>query len=163
MLSSVVMNYHRECHGQKAYSVALYKTMKIFLLSIMLLFASSQSKACSPVLTKEDRNPKLQIKKAFANEDLIAYVYVEKVERKNDEYNAHLRILESFKGQEQLIQTGWRPECCMCDYQFQEKTVHLIYARKYDEFWSIWAFGPSKELKWVTAKDLKYLHKYGGR
>ena len=122
--------------------------------------ASTQSEACSPVLTKEDRSLRLQIKKAFTTEDLIAYVYVEKVERKNEEYNAHLRVLESFKGDVKLFETGWRPECCMCDYQFKEHTVHLIYASKYEEFWSIWEFGPSKELKWVEAKDLKYLNKY---
>lgn len=137
--------------------------MKYILVFMFVFFAAFRSDACSPILTKEDRSLKLQIKKAFKKQDLIAYVYVEKVERTDEEYNAHLRVLELFKGHETEIQTGWLPHCCMCDYQFQDNTVHLIYASKHDDRWFIWEFGPSKELKWVTAKDLKYLHKYGGR
>ena len=134
--------------------------MKYILLLLIILTATLQAEACSPVLTKEDKSLRLQIKRAFLKDDLIAYVYVDKVERRAEEYNAHLRVLESFKGSVKSLQTGWLPECCMCDYQFNEHTVHLIYAKKYEEFWSISEFGPSKELKWVGAEDLKYLNKY---
>lgn len=51
----------------------------------------------------------------------------------------------------------------MCDYQFEEKTVHLIYASQYEKYWTISDFGPGKKLEWVTAEDLKYVEKYSAK
>ena len=96
-------------------------------------------------------------------QDLIAYVYVDKVEINDGEYNAHLRVIEAFKGDETEIQSGWRPICCGCEYQFKEDSVHLLYVSNYGKYWTASDFGPSKELKNVTARDLKYLHKYSNR
>ena len=43
---------------------------------------------------------------------------------------------------------------------FKEKSAYIVYAYENDDgTWFISGFGPSKELSYVTPKELKYLRK----
>ena len=40
-----------------------------------------------------------------------------------------------------------------------EGRVYIIHAKKHEDLWSIWEFGPTKELNELSAKELGYIEK----
>ena len=131
------------------------------LIFVLLIFSSQNLFACSVVGKKTSLHK--QVTSAFGASEVVAFVHddqVEKREGKFKEFNTHFRVLESFKGKGVKFSTGWLPECCTCEMHFKEKSVYIIYAsQNKDETWFIGGFGPSKELSYVSPKELKYLRK----
>lgn len=132
--------------------------MKIFL-TIFAVLVSSWASACQPILDKEDKTLKGQIEKSFRVNQFIGYALVTKSEIQDNEVNYHFRVLGSFKGNLEEFETGWHPICCTCAKGFKEGYVYILHAQKYEDSWSVWEFGPTKELIQMSAKELDYIER----
>ena len=131
--------------------------LKVFCISLVLF--SSLSNACQPEF--DDRSLSARLKSSFEKSEIIAFVYVNKVETSDEgELNTHFTVLESFKGNVQSFETGWVAYCCLCHMHFMQNQAYLVHAEPREGHYFINAHDLSKELKYVSPKELKYLRKY---
>jgi hypothetical protein len=137
-------------------------SINLNVLVFLLIFVSQNNFACSPVTSKK-MNLREEVTSSFSNSKVVAFVYVDRVEKGSKEFekfNTHFKVLESFKGDSKDFSTGWLSECCTCEMHFIEKSAYIVYAYENDDgTWFISGFGPSKELSYVTPKELRYLRK----